>query len=348
MNKVCTKCNIEKTIDEYNKRGKNKNGDIRYHSHCIFCRKQYKKQWSKENKDNISEYQKQWYEKNKEQALIKQKQRNQENKDKIKQYKKQNKDKISEYQKQHYEQNKDKISEYQKQYYQDNKDKLNCDHEIQKDTCYQCSTQRWRFCSTCEMMLLSPNRLKVKVKVCEGCERHTAIEQKMLRLEIQWKNKFISLGYSPSVNDKIIRDNDCIIVNRRRCDYLYLTEPEFPYNVLVECDENNHNIYQVSCEMKVLQEKSDQITANQGFVKPLVVIRFNPNHKDDEYLERELKAAFHEVFNNPTGVDTSDARGVNIYKLIGYSDKRQEKYKNEPAAQTIMELDAFAHQAIEV
>ncbi len=33
----------------------------------------------------------------------------------------------------------------------------------------------------------------------------------------------------------------------------------------------------------------------------------------------------------------------NIYKLIGYSDKRQEKYKNEPAAQTITELDAFAH-----
>ena len=107
------------------------------------------------------------------------------------------------------------------------------------------------------------------------------------------------------------------------------------------------------------------------------MIRFNPNHKDDEFLERELKAAFHEVFNNPSsvnpsrgppplrgGVDISDARGINIYKLIGYSDKRQEKYKNEPAAQTITELDAFAsgvhtaptgrrtppgvHQAIEV
>ena len=50
------------------------------------------------------------------------------------------------------------------------------------------------------------------------------------------------------------------------------------------------------------------------------------------------------------GVDISDARGINIYKLIGYSDKREEKYKNEPAAQTITEQDAFAsgvHQTIE-
>jgi hypothetical protein len=198
------------------------------------------------------------------------------------------------------------------------------------------------------MMLLSKNRKKQKVKVCAGCE---SLDQKMLRLETKWKEKFISWGYSPSVNDKIIRDYQCNVVNLRRCDFLYITEPDFPYNILVECDENNHNIYAVLCEMRSLQEKADQITANQRVVKPLVVIRFNPNHKDDEFLERELKAAFHEVFNNPSSVDISDARGINIYKLIGYSDKRQEKYKNEPAAQAITELDAFAsgvHQVIEV
>ena len=197
-------------------------------------------------------------------------------------------------------------------------------------------------------MILSPNRLKQKVKVCACCERQ---DQKMLRLETKWKEKFISWGYSPSVNDKIIKDYQCNVVNLRRCDFLYITEPDFPYNILVECDENNHNIYAVLCEMRSLQEKADQITANQRVVKPLVVIRFNPNHKDDEFLERELKSAFHEVFNNPTGVDISDARGINIYKLIGYSDKREEKYKNEPVAQTITELDAFAsgvHQSIEV
>ena len=194
-------------------------------------------------------------------------------------------------------------------------------------------------------MRLSPNRLKQKVKVCAGCERQ---DQKMLRLEQHWKEKFISWGYKESVNDKIIRDYQCKVVNLRRCDFLYITEPDFPYNVLVECDENNHNVYVVLCEMRSLQEKADQITANQRVVKPLVVIRFNPNHKDDEFLERELKAAFHEVFNNPSSVDISDARGINIYKLIGYSDKREEKYKNEPAAQTITELDAFAHQTIEV
>ena len=44
MNKRCTKCNIEKTIDEYNKKGKKKNGDIRYRGHCKVCEKQYQKQ----------------------------------------------------------------------------------------------------------------------------------------------------------------------------------------------------------------------------------------------------------------------------------------------------------------
>jgi len=41
--RVCTKCNIEKTIDEYSKNGKKKNGNIRYHSECKACQKQYDK-----------------------------------------------------------------------------------------------------------------------------------------------------------------------------------------------------------------------------------------------------------------------------------------------------------------
>ena len=68
-------------------------------------------------------------------------------------------------QKQRYQDNKEEISVKRKQYYHDNKDKLKCvQHGISKDTCYQCSTQRWKFCSTCEMMLLSSNRLKQKGK----------------------------------------------------------------------------------------------------------------------------------------------------------------------------------------
>ncbi len=37
MNKVCRKCNIEKTIDEYYTKGKKKNGDIKYRSQCKVC-----------------------------------------------------------------------------------------------------------------------------------------------------------------------------------------------------------------------------------------------------------------------------------------------------------------------
>ena len=342
--KVCTKCNIEKTIDEYSKNGKKKNGDIIYHSYCKACKKQYRKQRYQDKgrqryQDNKEEI-KQRYQDNKEEICAKERQRYQ---DKGKQRYQDNKEEICAKERQRYQDNKEEINAKQRQRYQENKDKLKCiQHGIFQDYCYQCSTKRHLFCSTCEIMLLSPNRKKQKVKVCAGCESH---DQKMLRFETKWKEKFISWGYSPSVNDKIIRDYQCNVVNLRRCDFLYITEPDFPYNVLVECDENNHNIYTVLCEMRSLQEKADQITTNQRVVKPLVVIRFNPNHKDDEFLERELKAAFYEVFNNPSSVDISDARGINIYKLIGYSDKRQEKYENEPAAQTITELDAFAHTA---
>ena len=46
----CTKCNIEKPIDEYHKTGKKKNGDIKYHNNCKACHNQYKRQYYQDNK----------------------------------------------------------------------------------------------------------------------------------------------------------------------------------------------------------------------------------------------------------------------------------------------------------
>ena len=51
VSKVCRKCNIEKTIDEYSKRGKKKNGDFKYQSYCKVCQQQYKKQHYQDNKE---------------------------------------------------------------------------------------------------------------------------------------------------------------------------------------------------------------------------------------------------------------------------------------------------------
>ena len=124
MNKRCTKCNIEKTIDEYNKAGKKKNGDIKYRSDCKSCQKQ-RYQY---NKEKILIKKKKHYEQNKDKLNEKSKKYEQENKEKIliksKRYYQENKDKINEKHKQHYQQNKDKLNEYQKRYYQGNKEKI--------------------------------------------------------------------------------------------------------------------------------------------------------------------------------------------------------------------------------
>ena len=62
---------------------------------------EYKKEYSKENKDKIQEYQKE--------------------------YIKENKDKIKEHKKEYYKENKDKIREHKKEYYKENKENITCD-----------------------------------------------------------------------------------------------------------------------------------------------------------------------------------------------------------------------------
>jgi hypothetical protein len=67
---------------------------------------EYKKEWYKENKEQISEQHKEWYKENKEQIA-----------EEKKKYRKVNKEKIKEYQKEYQNKNKEKIKEYKKEWY---------------------------------------------------------------------------------------------------------------------------------------------------------------------------------------------------------------------------------------
>jgi hypothetical protein len=205
-----------------------------------------------------------------------------------------------------------------------------CKHERFKDICYDCSKKRHLFCTICRH-LLSKNRRTGGIKICKTCECE---EKRIVRLETQYKDILISWGYYPSIVDKIIRGSDCKIINLRRVDYFYLLQVSFPYNILVECDENNHSHELVSCEFKRLQLIHDQIIANTSDCRPLVVVRFNPNYGDQEYLKKELRSALEDVFAG--NIECNDARGVNLYpKLIGYSEKRKQKYEEEPLSKRI-------------
>ena len=99
--KVCTKCKVEKSLNEFSK-DKNKidNLDI----YCKVCKReyskqykienpQYQKQYTLNNKENRKEYYKQYYKDNKEEIKENQKQYDLVNKYKIIQYRLSNKDK---------------------------------------------------------------------------------------------------------------------------------------------------------------------------------------------------------------------------------------------------------------
>lgn len=146
-----------------------------------------------------------------------------------------------------------------------------------------------------------------------------------MRLENEWNERFHSWGFHPSSHDRIIKDSACKVVNRRRADFVF-SDNDLPYYIVVECDEESHSGYDIACEMKRLQEIHDQLIGNGRSVKPLVIIRFNPNSRH-ESLEKEVKGALEDALKGQ--VDYSDARGVNLFKVIGYGQTRQEKYREE-------------------
>ena len=125
--KVCSKCKRILVANEINFH-KKKSGKYGLRADCKVCEKEYKREYSKKNKDKIKEYMKQYYEDNKEKINEINKIYNENNKDKIKEHKKQyyedNKECFKEKYKEYREKNKDKIKEYMKQYQDDNKDKI--------------------------------------------------------------------------------------------------------------------------------------------------------------------------------------------------------------------------------
>lgn len=188
-----------------------------------------------------------------------------------------------------------------------------------------CSPDSRYLCSNGCGNMLSKTRLGGMCARCEGRIK------KQERHEYKWLSKLKDWGYHPSVHDKVIKGEQCVVANTRRVDFLFATEKTFPYHVLVECDERSHTGVDVSCEMKRLQEVHDQLIANSCSTKPLVVIRFNPDSKDD--IEDEIKLTLDYVFKG--SVSLGDARGITVHKLIGYGKARRQQYEDEPVTKKI-------------
>lgn len=108
--KKCSKCYLEKTIENFIKR---KNSKIGYYAACKECTEIQKKQYRKNNKEKISNQKKDYYIKNKE--IIDQKNKN---------YNLNNKEKILETRKKWALDNQERISQLNKKWFQNNKEKI--------------------------------------------------------------------------------------------------------------------------------------------------------------------------------------------------------------------------------
>lgn len=103
--KICSKCGIEKTLDNFRKSGKY------YRGECKECENVRCKKYQREHKEQIKAYQKDYNKKYREEHK-------EEKRIKDKDYRKNNKDKIHKYNKEHKEYFKDKQREYRKKYHE--------------------------------------------------------------------------------------------------------------------------------------------------------------------------------------------------------------------------------------
>lgn len=200
-----------------------------------------------------------------------------------------------------------------------------CVHYKKRQDCAKCTTNKKHVCKTCKYVIINGNRRALGITECYDCEtRGGGVNGKRVRLETTWYEKLKEWNYYPSIHDKVIKNGACIATNKRRVDFLFVAPTSFPCHVLYECDENSHNGYDVLCEMARLQQVHDQIIANTNKVLPLLVVRFNPNCKND--IEKDVRQSLDDIFKN-RDFTLGDARGVNIHKLIGYSKTRLHLYK---------------------
>jgi hypothetical protein len=108
--KKCSKCNVEKELNEFPKSQSCKDGHV---NQCKICRSEY-----------YNKYNKEYREKNKEYYIKKNREYKKNNKEHIKEYYKKNKEYYKEKNKQYREKNKEYYNKYNKEYREKQKEKL--------------------------------------------------------------------------------------------------------------------------------------------------------------------------------------------------------------------------------
>lgn len=124
MNKICTKCKINKSLEEYSPDNRRKDGR---QAQCKSCANVRNKIYHAEHRQQRSEYKEEYYSKNKKRILENQKNYNIENRQKIQKYQQnyriENEQGKQEYNRKYGEENKKKIAEQKAEYLKTEKGK---------------------------------------------------------------------------------------------------------------------------------------------------------------------------------------------------------------------------------
>lgn len=119
--KICTKCGVEKLLEEFSK---SKDGKFGRRAQCRVCVAEY----HQKNKVRRNARQREHYQKNKEKYAARTREYEEKNKDKIaarkREYWQANKEKLSPRKREYRENNKEKLAEYYHEYRQKNKAKI--------------------------------------------------------------------------------------------------------------------------------------------------------------------------------------------------------------------------------
>lgn len=115
--KICSKCCIEKNIDEFAKDKKTKDG---LRCWCKLCNKEYNNKYFNDNKEKILNHQKEYYKNNKDIMLEKQRKYCQEHKDEIRERRKEY---FKKYNKKYKQEHKEEIKIKKRIYKKNNRDK---------------------------------------------------------------------------------------------------------------------------------------------------------------------------------------------------------------------------------
>lgn len=101
---------------------------------------------------------------------------------------------------------------------------------------------------------------------------------------------------------------------KKRPDFIFFAER---WVVVLECDEDHHRYYEMSCEVARIGILKDQLKL------PMLLVRFNPDKADYDVLERVMR----DTMSQKT-VDICDNEfGIHIV-YIGYPEKRVDQLNN--------------------